>query len=77
VVNNSIIDDHQRIWVKLLTEKLGHSWFCFTLEGEPLYKIDIPEPGAKLQEISGNRVLWNYLNEKGAPTIVQSKINIP
>ncbi len=76
-VNNFIMDDHQRIWVELLTEELGQGWFCFKEEGEPLYKIDIPKPEAELQEISGNRVLWNYENENGAPTIAVSKINIP
>lgn len=45
VNNNLIIDDHQRIWVELLTEELGQGWFCFTKEGEPLYKIDIPKEG--------------------------------
>ncbi len=77
IVNNFIIDDHQRIWVELLTEELGNGWFCFTEEGEPLYKIDIPKSGAELQEISRNRMLWNYLNENGAPTFAVSEINIP
>ncbi|MEX2345009.1 MAG: 6-bladed beta-propeller [Balneolaceae bacterium] len=77
VVNNLIMDDHQRIWVELLTEGLGHGWFCFTKEGEPLYKIDIPMAGTELQEIHQDRVLWNYLNEDGAPTIAVSEINIP
>lgn len=76
VVKDLLIDDHQRIWVELLTEELGHGWFCFTVEGEPLYKIDIPKSGAELQGISGNRVFWNYLNDYGAPTIAVSEINI-
>lgn len=76
VVNNLLIDDDQRIWVELFTEGLGHAWFGFTKEGEPLYKIEIPKTGAKLQEISGNRAIWNYLNEDGAPTFNVSKINV-
>jgi hypothetical protein len=69
IVHNLIIDDHQRIWVELLTEHLGHSWFCFSKEGEPIYKIDKPKTEAELQEISGDRVLWSYPNKEGAPTL--------
>lgn len=74
VVNKFIIDDQHRIWMDLLTERLGKGWFCFTEEGKPLYKINIPRPGAELQEISGDLVLWNYRDEDGAPTIAVSKI---
>ncbi len=77
VVNNLLVDSHHRIWVELLSEELGQGWFCFSEEGEPLYRIDIPYSGAELQDISGNRVLWSYLNEIGAPTFAVSKINTP
>lgn len=77
IVNNFILDDFQRVWIELLTEELGHGWFCFTNDGEPLYKIDIPKVGAELQEISGNQVLWNYPDKDGAPVLVASKIDFP
>ena len=76
LVNDLIMDDNQRVWVELLTENLGHGWFVFTNEGAPLYKMDIPKPGAKLQEVSGNRVYWNYVNDDGLPIFVVSNIRI-
>ncbi|MBD3616999.1 MAG: 6-bladed beta-propeller [Gracilimonas sp.] len=76
VVNDLLIDDNQRIWVELFTSGLGHAWFGFTKNGEALYKIEIPKKGAELQEIVGNRVIWNYQNEEGAPTFIVSKIDM-
>jgi hypothetical protein len=63
--------------VELLAADPGHDWFYFTKEEEPLYKIDIPKTGDELQEISGNRVFWSYLDVDGVPKLAFSKINIP
>lgn len=76
VVNDLLIDDSQRVWVELFTEDLGHAWFGFTKEGKPTYKIEISKTDAKLQEISGNQVIWSYSNEDGAPTFNVSEIEI-
>ena len=73
VAGDLVVDDHQRVWVELLSEELGHGWFAFSPDGDPLYHIKIPHPNAKLQDIQGNTILWNYTNELGAPTIVKSK----
>lgn len=72
-----VIDVQQRVWVELLTEELGHGWFAFTTDGDPLYRIEMPHYNAILQDIRGDIVLWNYTDEKGAPSIVKSKIEIP
>ncbi len=77
IAGHMVVDDQQRLWVELLSEELGHGWFAFSPNGEPLFHMKIPHHNAVLQDIHGNTVLWNYTDKKGIPTIVKSKVNIP
>ncbi|GAA5520761.1 hypothetical protein Asal01_00694 [Fodinibius salicampi] len=77
IAGHMVVDDQQRLWVELLSEELGHGWFAFSADGEPLFHIKIPHHNAILQDIRGNTFLWNYTNKKGVPTAVKSRVNIP
>lgn len=77
IASNLLVDDQQRIWVELLTEELEHGWYAFSPSGEPLFRINKPRQSAFLQDIHGNKVLWNYTNQNGSPNIVTSTIQVP
>ncbi|MCC5905547.1 MAG: 6-bladed beta-propeller [Balneolaceae bacterium] len=77
IATNILVDDQQRIWVELLTEELEHGWYAFTPGGEPLFRIDKPRQNAFLQDIHGNKILWNYTKQDGSPGIVISTFQVP
>lgn len=74
LVNAMLLDDQHRFWVELNARDLGNRWFVFENDGSPLYAFDKPHPSAEIQDVTQDKVLWNYVNEEGIPTVVMAKV---
>lgn len=74
LVNAMLVDDQNRFWIELNARDLGNRWFVFDRDGTPLFVMDKPHPGAEIQDVKQEKVLWNYTNEQGIPAVVMGEL---